>query len=157
MIDAEHEVLWAEAVRKHKSEFHVPRDEVALISEILRGLYVVQIWQSDSPDGKNPLPILNSYSVSDEATKHIIAKLGIKEQGAKGHISNSPKKPETRRSKWAMLENWAQSNAGKEFTTDEIVKKSEFSYQTTLKYISESPLFVKVKKGLWKIPADARQ
>lgn len=156
LIDAEHDRLWSEAIKKHGSEFAVPKDESFRIGEILRGMFVVQLWQKENPDGKNPLGFLNTYSVSEEASRHIISLLGISNTVQKQTVKEAAKKPETRKDKWATFEKWARGNAGKQFTTEELVDKSGFSYQTTLKYISESPTFLKVKKGIWTISSDSR-
>lgn len=153
VLDKEHSKLWAEALKKWGNELSVPSSEISKINEIVRALYVVQLWQKNSAGSKSPVSFLNSYSVSEQAIQHTMALLGMV-----NHEEAQPAmvKPESRKSKWAKLEQWAKKNQGKEFTTDEIVENSDFSYQTTLKHISESPLFVKVKKGLWRISSAER-
>ena len=55
----------------------------------------------------------------------------------------------------ALLE-WASDHLFEQFTTEQIVEISGFSYPTTLKFLQESPTFRKVKKGLWEVrDADA--
>lgn len=63
----------------------------------------------------------------------------------------------TKRSdKYDALLEWASDHLFEQFTTEQIVEVSGFSYQTTLKFLQESPTFRKVKKGLWEVrDADA--
>lgn len=61
-----------------------------------------------------------------------------------------------RSDKYDALLAWAGDHLFEQFTTEQIVEVSGFSYPTTLKFIQESPTFRKVKKGLWEIrDADA--
>lgn len=61
-----------------------------------------------------------------------------------------------RADKYDALLEWAKDRLFEQFTTEQIVEVSGFSYPTTLKFIQESPTFRKVKKGLWEIrDADA--
>lgn len=58
----------------------------------------------------------------------------------------------TKRSdKYDALINWSKDHLFEQFTTEELVEQSGFSYQTTLKFLQESPTFRKIKKGLWEI------
>lgn len=63
----------------------------------------------------------------------------------------------TKRSdKYDALLDWSKDHLFEQFTTEQIVEVSGFSYQTTLKFLQESPTFRKVKKGLWEVrDADA--
>ena len=56
-----------------------------------------------------------------------------------------------RSDKYDALLAWASEHLFEQFTTEQIVEVSGFSYPTTLKFIQESPTFRKVKKGLWEI------
>ena len=61
-----------------------------------------------------------------------------------------------RSDKYDALLEWASDHLFEQFTTEQIVEVSGFSYQTTLKFLQESPTFRKVKKGLWEVrDADA--
>lgn len=61
-----------------------------------------------------------------------------------------------RSDKYDALLEWAKDHLFEQFTTEQIVEVSGFSYQTTLKFLQESPTFRKVKKGLWEVrDADA--
>lgn len=63
----------------------------------------------------------------------------------------------TKRSdRYDALLDWSKDHLFEQFTTEQIVEISGFSYPTTLKFIQESPTFRKVKKGLWEVrDADA--
>jgi len=61
-----------------------------------------------------------------------------------------------RADKYEALLEWAKDHLFEQFTTEQIVEVSGFSYPTTLKFLQESPTFRKVKKGLWEVrDADA--
>ncbi len=61
-----------------------------------------------------------------------------------------------RADKYDALLEWAKDHLFEQFTTEQIVEVSGFSYPTTLKFLQESPTFRKVKKGLWEVrDADA--
>ena len=61
-----------------------------------------------------------------------------------------------RSDKYGALLAWASEHLFEQFTTEQIVEVSGFSYPTTLKFLQESPSFRKVKKGLWEVrDADA--
>lgn len=61
-----------------------------------------------------------------------------------------------RADKYDALLDWAKDHLFEQFTTEQIVEVSGFSYPTTLKFLQESPTFRKVKKGLWEVrDADA--
>ena len=56
-----------------------------------------------------------------------------------------------RADKYDALLEWAKDHLFEQFTTEQIVEVSGFSYPTTLKFLQESPTFRKVKKGLWEV------
>lgn len=155
MIEREHARLWSELETKYGSAFSVPSDEMAKVSEILRGMYVIQLWQREATAGRSPRGFLSTYSISEETTKYLIAKLGFHDSEPKKQEIAA--KPETRKSKWGVFEKWAREHRGEQFTTEQLVEQSGFSYQTTLKHVSESPIFTKVKKGLWNVASAERE
>jgi hypothetical protein len=57
----------------------------------------------------------------------------------------------SRAGKYVAFETWAKSHDGEQFTTEQLVEVSGFSHQTTLKYLADSLIFTKVKKGLWEV------
>ncbi len=155
VISACHEELWGEAEKKYKSLFAVPKEDVTRINEILRGMYVVQIWQRDNMGGATPINTLRSYSISEEAAEYIIKKLGFSDTQYSYTLKRDDK-PEKRKNKWQVFDKWALDHRGEQFTTEQLVEQSGFSYQTTLKYISESPIFTKVKRGVWGVSLEGR-
>jgi hypothetical protein len=60
----------------------------------------------------------------------------------------------TRSQRYAAFVNWARAHDGEQFTTDQLVEQSGFSYQTTLKFIDSHPNFNKIKKGLYECRND---
>jgi hypothetical protein len=59
-----------------------------------------------------------------------------------------------RQEKYDAFDKWAKENRTQEYSTEQLVEISGFSYQTTLRHLTESPLYTKVKKGLWRVVAD---
>ena len=60
----------------------------------------------------------------------------------------------TRSQRYTAFVNWARAHDGEQFTTEELVAQSGFSYQTTLKFIDSHPNFNKIKKGLYECRND---
>jgi ATP-dependent exoDNAse (exonuclease V) beta subunit len=58
---------------------------------------------------------------------------------------------EKRADKWDAFLKWSTQHHFEQFTTEQLAEQSGFSYQTTLKYLQESPTFRKIKKGLWEV------
>lgn len=136
------ESMWEEALGRHGSHTAIPMSETFVISETLRALYVLQIWQRDGAQG-NPAKFLRTYAVTDSMVDGIVAQYVGKA------VEEAP--TEKRSARWDAFNKWIREHSGEQFTTDQLVEQSGFSYPTTLKYVQESPLFVKIKKGLWKV------
>jgi hypothetical protein len=66
-------------------------------------------------------------------------------------LSAAPQLMNKRADKYDALLEWAKDHLFEQFTTEELVEQSGFSYATTLKFLQESPTFRKIKKGLWEI------
>lgn len=146
--NAENERLYKEFHKKYKSDAERISHpaELAVIQETVRGLCVMEKWQSEGSNG-NPITMLRHYSMLTSVLPSFIATyLPQYAQEDKEIV-----RPEKRRDKWGAFDKWAKEHQGEQYTTDELVEVAGFSYQTALKYISESPLFVKVKKGLWQV------
>jgi hypothetical protein len=60
-------------------------------------------------------------------------------------------KTEKRSDKYDAFTDWAKSHVFEQYTTEQLVEISSFSYPTALKFIQDSPVFRKIKKGLWEI------
>jgi|688.fasta_scaffold27848_5 hypothetical protein len=143
--------LWDELEAAHKSPFSVPIDERNAASEKLRALHVVQEWQRSSPTA-SLVATLNSYSITEAAIDWILAE----------HATDAVKKaapterPQSRKQKWGEFTKWAKSHAGQEFTTEQLAEVSGFSYAATLSFIKSNPLFLKVKKGVWRVASEGK-
>ena len=60
-------------------------------------------------------------------------------------------KTEKRADKWDAFLRWSKGHLFEQFTTEQLAEECGFSYPTTLKYLQESPVFRKIKKGLWEV------
>jgi len=117
------------------------------MSETIRGLYIMEKWHREGRNG-SPVAMLKHYSLGTDVMSSFIKKylstvVGDEQEGEV--------KPEKRKDKWGAFDKWASEHGGEQFSTDQLVEIAGFSYQTTLKYVSESHLFIKIKKGLWQI------
>lgn len=147
-VHAENARLYGEFDKKYKKpqERYANQAERWRIAETIRALYVMEKWQREGCNG-NPIAMLRYYSVSEEVlTTFIKTYLSHLNTSNTGII-----KTERRKDKYGQFDSWADEHRGEEYTTEQLVEVSGFSYQTTLKYVSESPLYIKVKKGLWRI------
>jgi hypothetical protein len=122
------------------------RNESMFIQEAVRGLYVLEKWNREGRNG-SPLAMLKFYSMPEEVMKRFVETYlpEVKEK-----VSEAAK-PEKRKDKWSSFDSWAKEHQGEQFTTEQLTEIAGFSYQTVLKYISESPLVKKIKKGIWEI------
>lgn len=147
LVNKTHKEMWADAVSEYGDQFKVPHDVVARISETMRALYVLQKWQREGGTG-NPAKMLASYSVYPDIIISVTRDYcsleidSVEEVVAKG---------ERRADKYGAFLDWAKAHLFEQYTTEQLVSISGFSYPTTLKFIQESPVFRKIKKGLWEI------
>jgi hypothetical protein len=148
----EHARLYAEYNKKYKTpkEQYAHWDERTKIAEIVRGLYILEIWQREGSVG-NPISTLRRYSLQsmESFTDKYLSHLEI-EATALDMGSRMPRRQE----KYDAFDKWAKENRTQEYSTEQLVEISGFSYQTTLRHLTESPLYTKVKKGLWRVVAD---
>ena len=150
-IDFVHEEntrLYAEFEKKYKKsqDRYEHQQERWRIAETVRALYVMEKWQREGCNG-NPVAMLRFYSVGEDVMNEFVKKYLSHLNTAKTEIVRTEK----RKDKYGAFESWADEHRGEEYTTEQLVEVAGFSYQTTLKFVSESPLFIKVKKGLWRI------
>lgn len=148
-VETENSRLYDEFYSKYKTDAErvLHKQEMTHIQETIRGLYVLEMWERNGRSG-SPLAMLKHYSVMDSVISHF-AEAYIPKNVSK--LDNSAARPEKRKTKWSAFDKWAKEHQSEQYTTDQLVEISGFSYPTTLKYVSESPLFVKVKKGLWQV------
>jgi hypothetical protein len=148
-IETEHQALWNIAIQEHGDKFAVPGDVAQSISDRTRGLYILKGW-----DGKGSAArLLGSYSVNERTIISLVQEYCGEDID---EIVIAPK--EKRVDKYDKLVSWAKQNIFVQKTTEELVEIGGFSYQTTLKFVQDSPYFRKVKKGLWEVrdPASDR-
>lgn len=151
--DSENQRIWAEAKKEHglkqdQSGWLLPRDVRESLGEKMRALYVLEKWQAEGCSG-NPLKFLRHYSVL-ERTILEVAKEYLDMEVNPDDVAEQVK-VEKRSDKYDAFVDWTKDKLFEQFTTEQLVEVSGFSYQTTLKFISESPHFRKIKKGLWEI------
>lgn len=134
-------------VSQYGSHSLVPAGEIGKVGEMVRGLYVLQLWQSRGQQG-SAIRFLTDYSVSKEAAEVIVPEFIDKKLLAE--ITSDPK-PIRRVDKWKTLEDWAKNNTYSEVSTEQLVEISGFSYQTVLNYAKTSPYFRKIQRGQWEV------
>lgn len=122
------------------------QDESTFLSEIYRGLCVLSKWQSEGAKTA-PEIFLSSYSVHEQVIPVLVTQYLGKEVCAKPEEL----RVETREQKFNKFLKWANEHHFEQYTTEQLTEQSGFSYQTTLKYLQETPTFRKLKKGLWEI------
>jgi len=147
MVDEVHSKLWAEAIDTHGDKYKVPGDIAQNISNITRGMYVLQSW-----DGRgSAITRLNGYSVDEAIMIHLINTYCDDDI-----VEDEPLVVtyESREKKYEKMALYAHANVFEQFTTEHLVEVGGFSYQTTLKYLQESLDYRKVKKGLWECRDD---
>ena len=142
-----HRNMWDDAIAEHGDAFKVPQDVVARISEKTRALYVLQKWGREGATG-NPAKYLATYSVYPDILLDVVNTYCSMEVESVGEVIA---KPEKRADKYDAFVDWARAHLFEQYTTEQLVEISGFSYPTTLKFVQESPVFRKIKKGLWEI------
>jgi hypothetical protein len=154
LVDSITAELWREGVAKYGTKFAVPKNVASYYGEVIRALYVLMYWQKNGSLG-SPMAEMRGHSIMPEVAGEVVAKYCgekyIKQEAEK-------EKTEKRKDKWSAFIAWANENQSKKFTTEQLAKKSGFSYQTTLTYVKTSPVFEKIKKGTYRvIPLNDRE
>ena len=144
-IDGVNSRLWLEASGEFGSKFMVPSDRVYEIGECVRALYVLQVEFSGGGRPENALECLKRLSVSDRAIDFLF------EDGVLARGVVVDERVGSRKSRFQAFEVWARGNRGGEFDTDFLVKQSGFSKATLLNYLKTSRLFVRLKRGRFRV------
>jgi hypothetical protein len=143
-----HTSLWDNAVEEYGDKFKVPFEVIHEMSQQTRALYVLQTWNGSG----NPARYLASYSIPTDVITETVSKYCNETVTEEELLTPRPRRAD----KYDALIDWAKEHLFEQFTTEQLMEVSGFSYQTTLKFIQESPTFRKIKKGLWEIrDADA--
>lgn len=121
-------------------------EESIFLSEIYRGLNILAKWQNEGAKNEPEL-FLRGYSIQEQVIPVLVTEYLGKERCAKPEEL----RVETRADKFGKFLKWANAHHFEQYTTEQLTEQSGFSYQTTLKYLQETPTFRKLKKGLWEI------
>jgi hypothetical protein len=146
MIKTNHKKMWDEAVSEHGNPFSVPHEASSRINETLRALYTLQVWQRSGSAG-NPAKFLSTYSIYPDVLMEVVRDYCSLEID----MEDVTAKAEKRSDKYDAFIDWSKAHLFEQYTTEQLVEISGFSYPTTLKFAQESPVFRKIKKGLWEI------
>lgn len=147
-INKLHKSLWDNAVEEYGEKYKVPFEVIHEMSQQTRALYVLQTWNGSG----NPARYLATYSIPTDVITQIVAEYCNETVTEEELLTPRPRRAD----KYDALLDWAKGHLFEQFTTEQLMEVSGFSYQTTLKFIQESPTFRKIKKGLWEIrDADA--
>ena len=142
-INAVHKSMWEDAIERHGDKFKVPSDEVNRISQQTRALYVLMGWNGTG----SPARLLSSYSIPTDIITDLVAEYYDETVAVEELTTPRPKRAD----KYDAMLDWAKGHLFEQYTTEQLVEISGFSYPTTLKFLQDSPTFRKVKKGLWEV------
>jgi hypothetical protein len=142
-INDVHRSLWDDAIERHGDKFKVPFEEIHKISTHTRALYALMGWNGSG----NPARYLSTYSVPTEVIADVVAEYCDEVVDPEELLTPRPRRAD----KYDALLTWSKDHLFEQFTTEQLVEVSGFSYPTTLKFLQESPTFRKVKKGLWEV------
>ena len=142
-INAVHKSMWEDAIERHGDKFKVPSDEVNRISQQTRALYVLMGWNGTC----SPARLLSSYSIPTDIITDLVAEYYDETVAVEELTTPRPKRAD----KYDAMLDWAKGHLFEQYTTEQLVEISGFSYPTTLKFLQDSPTFRKVKKGLWEV------
>lgn len=143
MTNEEAENRYKQGIRdlanKYGNYNDIPTLEWREVSEELRAFYIVQKY-----NGAVTRQILSQYMVSPTIIERVMETVGID-----GEVANIAPKT-SRADQYKAFTKWACEHDREQFTTDQLVEASGFSYPTTLKFIDSDPHFIRIKKGLYE-------
>ena len=106
-------------------------------------LYVLMGWNGTG----SPARLLSSYSIPTDVIADLVEEYCDETVAVEELTTPRPKRAD----KYDALLGWAKGHLFEQYTTEQLVEISGFSYPTTLKFLQDSPTFRKVKKGLWEV------
>jgi hypothetical protein len=146
-VNGYHVSLWDAAEKQYGSMLRVPDEEIWRISELVRGLHVLEVWQRQGSVG-SAVRFLRRYDLPQRAIDVLALEyVGIEVE----ELEQEQAQPVKRAYKWKALEEWAKQNIYAEVTTEQVVELSGFSHATVLNYIKTSPYFKKIQRGSWEV------
>ena len=146
-IDSVNKDIWSKAIAEHGTAYRVPNEVAQEISDIGRGLYVLQSWQNKGSIG-SPLASLSHHNIMpDIAEKLLLEHLGhdVKKNEKKDGLTSTSTK-----TKMEKLVSNAEKNYSKTFTTEQLCEVSGFSAQTVVKHLKIMKHYRRVKRGLYE-------
>lgn len=146
-VTTNHKEMWQKAVDEYGNAFSVPHDIATKINETTRALYALQIWHRGGAAG-NPAKFLATYSIYPDVLMEVVRDYCSMEIES---MEDVIVKTEKRSDKYDAFIDWSKAHLFEQYSTEQLVEISGFSYPTTLKFVQESPVFRKIKKGLWEI------
>ena len=144
----QHAEMWKEAIAEYGDSFKVPHTVISEINDRYRAIHALLKWKRDG-HSSNPIKYLSQYGILPSNLAFVAREycnIDVDETTVIDEV-----KPVRRANKYDSLIDWAKGRVFEQYTTDQLVEQAGFSYQTTLKFLQESPYFRKVKKGLWEI------
>ena len=146
-VNNNHKQMWDKAKEEYGDAFRVPQDVATKINETTRALYALQIWHRGGATG-NPAKFLATYSIYPDVLMEVVRDYCSIEIDS---MEDVIVKTEKRSDKYDAFIDWSKAHLFEQYTTEQLVEISGFSYPTALKFIQDSPVFRKIKKGLWEI------
>lgn len=143
-----HERMWEEAIAQYGDEFKVPASVVYEINDMYRALHSLLKWKREGATG-SPVKYLAQYSIM-QSNILVVARDYCNIEIDEEKLAEETK-VEKRADKYDAFIEWSKDHLFEQFTTEQLVEQAGFSYQTTLKFLAESPNFKKIKKGLWEV------
>lgn len=138
MTPAEANTYYKTELRKLADKYggftHVPFDLVLEVSATVRAWEVIAKY-----GGEVNRELLSRYMIP----LSIVAKI-------MPTVQFDDTRKVSRADQYKAFEQWASDHDSEQFTTDQLVEQSGFSYQTTLKFIDGNPYFHKIKRGLYE-------
>jgi len=141
-VAEENAAQWEILVEAYGDKFKVPTAESNRVREIIRGMYILMgLAGKEAPVYKT----LRVYGIPEEVCAYLIDKYCGED------VATEDDGAVRRKDKYRAFEDWSREHIGEQFTTEQLVEASGFSYPTTLKFLKESPLFKPVNRG-WRVP-----
>lgn len=147
-VDSVNGRLWGEAVGLFGSKFDVPVVWSDGISEYVRGLFVLQVFFGRKGGLMSGAVVeLRSFGVSDVTVERFFVD-GVL---CRDEVVLSGGRVLSRRARLELFEVWARGCRGEEFSVDVLLERSGFSRVALLDYLRFSRLFLKVRRGVFRV------
>lgn len=138
---------WGASSKEYGDKWSVPKEKRFELSEYERAMHVLLLWKNEGEKG-NPIRALRTYGVMESIIVEVVSDwcdMTISQEDL------TEIKTEKRADKYDAFIDWTKDKVGEQYATDALVEVAGFSYITVLKFLSDSPYFRKIKKGIWEI------